>query len=107
MHAPVAAVFMLSAGISGFNILKTLVESPINPPILMVQGQHDLEGVILGTPVLLRYFQKNNLEHELIWVPGFGHFYPAGASTLAFDGSRTSVEERIVNFLGKMIPVSR
>lgn len=107
MHAPVAAVFTLSGGMGGFNILKTLTESPDNPPLLMLQGQYDLDGVILLTPVLLKHCQKINLGHELVWVPGFGHFYPAGASTLAFDGSRTSVEERIVDFLGKVMPVSR
>jgi hypothetical protein len=87
-------------------LLKTLTESPKNPPLLMFQGQYDLDGVILLTPVLMKHCQRVNLEHELVWVPGFGHFYPAGASTLAFDGSRTSVEERIVDFLGKVIPIS-
>ena len=105
MHAPVAAVFMLSAGIGGFDILNTLTEAPNTPPLLMIQGQYDLEGVLLGTPVLLRHLQRINLEHALVWVPGFGHFYPAGASSLGFNGSRTSVEERIVDFLGKVIPV--
>ena len=103
MHAPVAAAFMLSGGIAGFAIPRTLTASPTNPPILMFQGQYDLEGILLSTPILLKRFSEIGLEHTLAWVPGFGHFYPSGAMSLAGDGTRMSVEERIVEFLDKTI----
>ncbi|NEO98663.1 MAG: alpha/beta hydrolase [Symploca sp. SIO2E9] len=99
MHEPVSGAFMLSGGNAGFDILETVTESSDNPPILMFQGQNDLEATFIVIPTLIQHYQEVGVEYTYAWVPAFGHFYTSGATSLSGDGSKMSVEERIVNFL--------
>lgn len=98
MHEPVVGAFLLSGANVGFDIFKT-VTSPDSPPILMFQGQNDLEANFALTPILMEHYDKVGVPYEFAWVPSFGHFYTSGATSLSGDGSRMSVEERIVQFL--------
>jgi len=99
MHAPVAGVFTLSGGNIGFDITKNLTAK--NPPSLMFLGQHDLEQAHEAMALMLRRYEETGAEYTFAWVPGFGHFYPAGATSLSGDGSKMSVEARILEFLEK------
>lgn len=101
MHAPVAGVFMLSGGNVGFDITKALTAK--NPPSLMFLGQHDLEQAHEAMALMLQSYEKTNAQYTFAWVPGFGHFYPAGATSLSGDGSKMSVEVRILKFINQAV----
>ena len=66
-------------------------------------GQYDLQGALDTVPALLTHYGNTGVEYEFAWVPGHGHFYPAGAASLSGDAKRLSVEERIVEFLKRVI----
>lgn len=101
MHAPVAGVFTLSGGNIGFDITKNLTAK--NPPSLMFLGQHDLEQAHEAMALMLQNYEKADARYTFAWVPGFGHFYPAGATSLSGDGSKMSVEARILEFLDQAV----
>ena len=101
MYAPVAGVFMLSGGNIGFDINKALTAK--NPPSLMFLGQHDLEQAHEAMALMLQNYEKASAGYTFFWVPGFGHFYPAGTTSLSGDGSKMSVEARILKFLDQAV----
>ncbi|WP_145975767.1 alpha/beta hydrolase [Ruegeria atlantica] len=107
MGVPVSGVFLLSGSDAGFDVTKTVTTSSKRPPILMFMGQYDLPGALTSVPALLAHYQKVGVEHEFAWVPGFGHFYPAGSASLGGDAVSMSVEERIAVFLEHVIGSGR
>ncbi len=98
LRAKVKASFPLSPPVLGFEIAE-IFQDPNLPPTLLVLSQNDLEAVSESIPPMIVEMQKANHDYELVWVPGFGHFYPSGAVSLSDDGTRTSVGERITDFL--------
>ncbi len=103
MGAPVAGVFLLSGADSGFDIKKTVTPTSGRPPILMIMGQNDLADGLANLPSLLAHYEENGVEHSFAWVPAFGHFYPAGSTSLGADGSKMPVQARITEFLSGTI----
>ena len=103
MHTPVAGAFLLSGASVGFDILKTVTPSSSNPPLLLFQGQNDLEAAFVLIPMLIQHYEKVGVPYEFAWVPAYGHFYPSGAASLAGDGSRLSIEQRIVQFIEEIV----
>lgn len=102
MQAPVAGMFMLSGGPVGFDLGKTMTAKTKNAPTLMFVGQYDLSGAIVSAPSLITYYNQIGVDLTLAWVAGFGHFYPSGAISLAADGTRQSVEQRLVEFVARV-----
>lgn len=103
LHEEVAAVFTNSGFPGGFNIYKTLTSSSENPTILLFMGQYDLPAVSETLPPFLKHLEKTGVNYNFCWVPGFGHFYPGGATSLSSDGGKESVEERILDFLNSTL----
>ncbi len=103
MGVPVSGVFLLSGTDAGFDVNKAVTASSNRPPILMFMGQYDLPGALSSVPLLVAHYEKVGVEHEFAWVPGFGHFYPAGAASLGGDAVSMSVEGRIAKFLERVI----
>ncbi len=103
MGVPVSGVFLLSGTDAGFDVNKAVTASSNRPPILMFMGQYDLAGALSSVPMLIDHYQKVGVDHEFAWVPGFGHFYPAGAASLGSDAVSMSVEGRIAEFLERVI----
>lgn len=101
MKEPVAGIFMLSGADIGFDIPKLL--SVEDPPVLMFQGQYDLNSAIVEMPGLLTALKEKDINYSFNWVPAFGHFYPAGAVSLSSEGFRMSVEESIMLFLNETL----
>lgn len=93
----IAGVVSLSGGIWGHDITQTV--SPQGPPLLMFVGQTDLPGMRWGSGVIAGQFREKGVRVETAWVPGFGHFYPMGATTLGPDFTKQTVEERALAFL--------
>ena len=73
----------------------------------MFMGQYDLPGALTTVPALLAHYTEVGVEHEFAWVPGFGHFYPAGSASLGGDAVSMSVEGRIAAFLEHVIGSGR
>jgi dienelactone hydrolase len=97
MRAPVKAVISLSGGIGGFDLRKTASASM--PPGLFVIGQNDLNGVLVGTRGVLGILAAAGVKTESAWMPGLGHFYPMGATSLGNDISKLTLEARVLRFL--------
>ncbi|GAB3103851.1 hypothetical protein GCM10027217_26600 [Pseudomaricurvus hydrocarbonicus] len=53
--------------------------------------------------MLLSLYHNTGVTHELAWVPGFGHFYPAAVPSLSADGRKLSVDARIDEFLQRLV----
>ena len=105
LRAPVKAVISLSGGLGGFDLRKTA--SAGMPPGLFVIGQHDLDGVFVGTRGVLGILAAAGIKTESAWMPGFGHFYPMGATSLGNDISKLTLENRIIRFLERSVGISR
>lgn len=103
MGVPVSGVFLLSGTDAGFDVDKAVTASSDRPPILLFMGQYDLAGALSSVPLLIAHYEKMGVDHEFAWVPGFGHFYPAGAASLGSDAVSMSVESRIAEFLERVI----
>lgn len=103
MGVPVSGVFLLSGTDAGFDVNKAVTSSSDRAPILMFMGQYDLAGALSSVPLLIAHYEKVGVDHEFAWVPGFGHFYPAGAASLGGDAVSMSVEGRIAEFLERVI----
>jgi dienelactone hydrolase len=105
LGVPVQAVISLSGGIGGFDLRKTARAGM--PPGLFVLGQNDLEGMQIGTRILLRTFAAAGIRVESAWMPGFGHFYPMGATSLGSDMTRLTLQTRTLRFLDQALGVKR
>ncbi|WP_217350353.1 alpha/beta hydrolase [Ruegeria sp. HKCCD7255] len=103
MGVPVSGVFLLSGTDAGFDVSKAVTASSNRPPILVFMGQYDLAGALSSVPQLIAHYQKVDVDYEFAWVPGFGHFYPAGAASLGSNAVSMSVEGRIAEFLERVI----
>ncbi len=99
MGAPVKAVISLSGGLGGFDLRKTA--RPGMPPVLFVIGQNDLPAVQFGTQGLLAALAGAGIPTEGAWMPGFGHFYPMGATSLGSDMTRYTLRSRALQFLDR------
>ncbi len=97
LGARVKAVVALSGAISGFNLFET-VQADM-PPALFFVGQNDLDGIRSGTRLAAQALGTKAVAAQIAWVPDFGHFYPMGAVSLGGNVTRTSVENRILDFL--------
>lgn len=98
---PVKAVLSMSGSTWGY-LLPGHVGSSA-PPLLQFVGQEDLPGVVRGSAAVASALDDVGVERQMAWVPGFGHFYPMGAVSLAADFSKLSVEQRAVEFLQRQL----
>lgn len=105
MGAPAKAVISLSGGIGGFDLRKTA--SSGMPPGLFVIGQNDLDGVQVGTRAVLATLAAVGVKTESAWMPGFGHFYPMGATSLGNDMTKLALKSRTLRFLDRNLGVKR
>ena len=67
----------------------------------------DLEGVQIGTRALLGILSAAGVEAEAAWMPGFGHFYPMGATSLGSDMTKLTLKSRVLRFLDRRLGVQR
>ena len=105
LGAPVKAVISLSGGIGGFDLRQTA--SSGMPPGLFVIGQNDLDGVQVGTRAVLATLAAVGVKTESAWMPGFGHFYPMGATSLGDDMTKLTLKTRALRFLDRNLGVKR
>lgn len=101
MGAPVAAVFSLSGPMGGFDLRKTVRAGM--PPLMLVVGQNDLEGVRASAPKLLAALAAAGVRTENVWIPAFGHFYPMGATSLGGDLTKLTLQRRLLQYLERTV----
>lgn len=94
---PVKAVISLSGGIAGYDLRRSAKAGM--PAGLFVIGQNDLEGIQLGTRAVLAALSGTGIPTETAWIPGFGHFYPMGATSLGSDMTKLTLRARVLRFL--------
>lgn len=104
-RADVQAVVALSGTSWGYDLNKTL--TPDAPPLLMFAGQWDLQGIRMGSAGIANLFQSHRAQVTQAWVPGFGHFYPMEAPSLAIQFDQNSVIDRVVHFLNETLEVNQ
>ncbi|NLR92942.1 alpha/beta hydrolase [Flammeovirga agarivorans] len=102
LKEPVTAVFLLSGAPIVFE-LDNIKAGENHPPILQFLAQTDLTGARIANPLMIEHYQKTGVEYEFAWVPGFGHFYPAGATSMSGDARRIPVETRLLNFIKRVV----
>ena len=98
LNKPVAAAFPLSPPASMFD-LAGVIEQHDPPPMMIVISQNDVAATLETAPDTIATLRAAGADANLVWVPGFAHFYPTGAVTLGDDGTRTSLGERLIEFL--------
>ena len=98
LNAPVSAIFPLSPPVSAIDVTKLATTNSITPTMIVL-SQNDEPAVMEKVPAITEAMRKADADFELVWVPGFPHFYPTGAVSLSDDGTRMSVGDRIVKFL--------
>lgn len=100
LKSQLAAIFPLSPPDMMFDLEK-VINSPDLTPVLLVVSQNDDPAISEAAPKLIKQLKTVGADYEFVWVPGFAHFYPSGAVSLGDDGVRTSVGERIIDFLDR------
>jgi predicted esterase len=101
LRSPVAAMFPMSPGIVGFDMQK-VIDSDV-PSTLLVTSQNDDPAISEGIPPTVEKLKAVGADYQLVWIPGFPHFYPTGAVSLADDGTRISIGERVTKFLDEKL----
>ena len=104
-RADVQAVVALSGTSWGYDLNKTVSKDA--PPILMFAGQWDLPGIRLGSASIAQLFQSRSAPLTQAWVPGFGHFYPMEAPSLAAQFDQQSIIDRVVHFLNETLQMTQ
>jgi hypothetical protein len=69
--------------------------------VLIHFAQYDDGPILVTLPEILAMLKKAGADYQFAWVPGFPHFYPHGAPSLADDGTRMAISDRLILFLEK------
>ncbi|WP_158681608.1 alpha/beta hydrolase [Microbulbifer pacificus] len=105
-RVPVKAVFANSGGFWGYNLYK-LQPATDTPALLLLWGENDIPGLLQIAPAVVQSMRGAGVDSQLAWVPGRGHFYRQSDITLADDGSKMPLLERINQFLFTKLDLAR
>ncbi|MEP3667947.1 MAG: hypothetical protein ABJN42_14585, partial [Roseibium sp.] len=100
LDVPVTAIFPLSPPLSAIDLSKTVTTSD-ETPTLHVISQYDEPAVLEKAPGFTAAMRNAGADYELVWVPGFPHFYPHNTPSLGDDGTRKALSVRLTDFLDK------
>lgn len=95
---PAAAVIALS-GYMARNDLVRHVNGQRRPPAMLVTGEYDLDYVRDNRPIIERHFASVGIPCAAYQIAGATHFYSAASPVVDADGTTTSLEEAIAEFL--------
>ncbi|WP_413110480.1 alpha/beta hydrolase [Thaumasiovibrio sp. DFM-14] len=98
--APVVAAFPMSAPEIAFD--ASVMDSDI-PPTLLTYSQFDDHAMLVHAPRMVKLLERSGVDFSVNWVPGFMHSYPGNAISLASDGTRMPLFDRIVAFLDENV----
>lgn len=97
-RAPVKAVVANSGGFWGYDLYQ-LKPSADLPPLLAFWGESDIPGLLQILPAVISSLRGAQVDTQLAWVPGRGHYYTVDDTTLADDGSKMPLLARMSRFL--------
>ena len=98
LKTPLRAIFPMSAPDTVFDRDYIAARTDL-PAVLLHFGQFDDEPVLMSAPGLVAMLRRADTELILGWVPGCPHFYPYNAASVADDGTRMALGDRVVAFL--------
>ncbi|GAA6190569.1 alpha/beta hydrolase [Phaeobacter sp. NW0010-22] len=102
LDVPVAAIFPLSPPLSAIDLSKTITSADETPTFHVV-SQYDEPAVLEKAPGFTQAMRSAGADYELVWVPGFPHFYPYNSPSLSDDGTRQALSERLIDFLEEQL----
>lgn len=100
LDSPLKAIFPLSTPDIFFDKDYVVGRKDL-PAVLMHFSQYDDEPILVKAPGIIKMLREASTEFTLAWIPSFKHFYPHGAPSLADDGTRVSLGDRVIAFLDK------
>lgn len=71
------------------------------PAILVLYSQFDDPPVLAVAPGMVGLLKKAKADYTLAWIPSAPHFYPYNTPSLADDGTRIALGDRVIRFLDK------
>ena len=102
LASPLKAIFPLSSPDILFD--KAFVAGRTDlPAVLLHYSQYDDPPLMVIAPIMVELLRKADTEFTLGWMPGYMHFYPHNAVSLADDGTRMSLGDRVMGFLDKQL----
>lgn len=106
-RTPLAAVVSLSGAFVVGVPERFITGAPGEPPLLWFMGEKDLPDLADALPSATTRLKSVGAAFEVVRIPGATHFYPRTASVAALDGSATTVEDRIADFLYRHLKLSQ
>lgn len=100
LKTPLKAIFPMSGPMPFFEPDYIMGRSDL-PAVLTHYAQYDDGPLLPIAESMAAMLNKADTEFTLAWVPGFMHFYPYNAPTLADDGTRMALGDRVIQFLDK------
>jgi len=98
LDVPLSAIFTLSPPLSAIDLSKSIT-SEDETPTLHVVSQYDEPAVLEKAPGFTEAMRSAGVDYELVWIPGFPHFYPHNSPSLGDDGTRQALSKRLIRFL--------
>jgi acetyl esterase/lipase len=93
LATPLKAIFSLSPPEIMFDKDYIAARTDL-PAVLLHFSQYDDEPLLATAPGLIAMLRSSNADFTLGWMPGYPHFYPYSAASLADDGTRMSLGDR-------------
>ena len=106
-RAPLAAVISLSGTFVEGVPERFITGAPGEPPLLWFMGEKDLPDLAAALPSAAARLKSVGATYEIVRIPGATHFYPRTASVAAADGTPTTIEDRIAEFLFRHLKLSQ
>lgn len=100
LKSPLKAIFPLSSPDILFDKGYVTKRADL-PAVLLHFSQYDDEPLMDMAPGIVTMLRKADADFTLAWMPGYMHFYPHNAVSLADDGTRMSLGDRVISFLDK------
>lgn len=100
LKSPLKAIFPLSSPDILFDRDYVAKRKDL-PAVLLHFSQYDDAPLMVIAPGLVTLLRQAHTEFTLGWMPGYMHFYPHNAVSLADDGTRMSLGDRVIAFLDK------
>jgi acetyl esterase/lipase len=98
VDAPLKAIFPMSAPDIFFDWNYVIARDDL-PAVLLHFSQYDDSSILIRAPGMISMLRRAENDFTLGWIPGFMHFYPYNAPSLADDGSRMALGDRVIAFL--------
>ena len=100
LKSPLKAIFPLSSPPILFDEGYVTKRKDL-PAVMLHFSQYDDAPLIVTGPGMVTMLRKADTEFTLGWMPGYMHFYPHNGVSLADDGTRMSLGDRVIQFLDR------